>query len=60
MRLKQLTEDLMEVSKISSGNIELDMQQINMVELIYQTGGSLTRFLKRKGLPLSPGFPKNR
>lgn len=39
MRLKQLTEDLMEVSKISSGNIELDMQQINMVELIYQTGG---------------------
>ena len=32
-RLKQLTEDLVEASKISSGNIHLDMQNIDMVEL---------------------------
>ena len=33
-RLKQLTEDLVEVSQITSGSIRLDMQPINMVELI--------------------------
>ena len=34
-RLKQLTEDLVEASKISSGNIKLDMQKIDFVELLY-------------------------
>lgn len=29
-RLKQLTEDLVEASKISSGNIQLDMQTIRI------------------------------
>ena len=38
-RLKQLTEDLVETSKITSGNVKLDMQKIDMVELLYQTGG---------------------
>lgn len=38
-RLKQLTEDLVEASKISSGNITLDMKEINLVELLQQTAG---------------------
>ena len=58
MRLKQLTEDLMEVSKISSGNIELDMQQINMVELIYQTGGEFNEIFEEKGLTIITRLPK--
>ncbi|MCM1257995.1 MAG: HAMP domain-containing histidine kinase [Roseburia sp.] len=58
MRLKQLTEDLMEVSKISSGNIELDMQPINMVELIYQTGGEFNEIFEEKGLTIITRLPK--
>lgn len=58
MRLKQLTEDLMEVSKISSGNIELDMQVINMVELIYQTGGEFNEIFEEKGLTIITRLPK--
>ena len=38
-RLKQLTADLVEASKISSGNVKLDMQVIDLVELVYQTSG---------------------
>ena len=38
-RLRQLTEDLVEASRISSGNITLQMTRINFVELIYQTAG---------------------
>ncbi len=58
LRLKQLTEDLMEVSKISSGNIELDMQVINMVELIYQTGGEFNEIFEDKGLTIITRLPK--
>ena len=37
LRLKQLMDDLVEVSKITSGNITLDMQPINMVEPVSYT-----------------------
>ena len=36
---EHLTEDLVEASKISSGNITLQIQKINLVELVYQTAG---------------------
>lgn len=58
MRLKQLTEDLMDFSKISSGNIELDMQSINLVELIYQTGGEFNEIFEEKGLTIITRLPK--
>lgn len=38
-RLKQLTEDLVEVSRISSGNIELERVPIDFGELLRQTMG---------------------
>ncbi len=38
-RLKRLTEDLVEASKASSGNIKLKMEQINVVELVKQVSG---------------------
>ncbi|MBQ8982537.1 MAG: hypothetical protein IJ079_03020 [Lachnospiraceae bacterium] len=38
-RLKQLTEDLVEVSKISSGNIELECMPIDLGELVRQSVG---------------------
>lgn len=38
-RLKTLTEDLVEASKASSGNIKLEMNDIDLVELVQQTNG---------------------
>ncbi len=38
-RLKQLTEDLVEASKISSGSITLEWEELNLVELLRQTAG---------------------
>lgn len=38
-RLKTLTEDLVEASKASSGNIKLEMSNIDIVELVQQTNG---------------------
>ncbi len=58
LRLKQLMEDLVEVSKITSGNITLDMQPINMVELIYQTGGEFNEIFENMGLTIITRLPK--
>ena len=38
-KLKQLTEDLVDVAKISSGNIKIDLQRTDFVELVNQTIG---------------------
>lgn len=48
-RLKKLTEDLVEASKASSGNIKLNMEKLNVKELIKQISGEFEdRFAKRK------------
>ena len=56
-RLKQLTEDLVEVSKITSGNVHLEMQTIDMVELIYQTGGEFNERFEASGLTIVTKLP---
>ncbi len=38
-RLKQLTEDLVEASKISSGTLSVELTKINLVEMVQQTIG---------------------
>jgi signal transduction histidine kinase len=49
-RLKQLTDDLVEASKISSGNIVLNMGRINMSELVQQTIGEFSDKFDASGL----------
>ncbi len=49
-RLKQLTDDLVEASKISSGNIVLDFEKINIVELINQSIGEYEDKFAEHGL----------
>lgn len=49
-RLKQLTDDLVEASKISSGNIVLHWEKINLVELINQTIGEFSEKFENKAL----------
>lgn len=51
-RLKQLTEDLVEASKISSGNIELQCDKLDLVELMNQTIGEFTERFEEKNLKL--------
>ena len=56
-RLKQLTEDLVEASKISSGNIVLDMRPINLGELVWQTNGEFEEKFSARGLEIVSKIP---
>ncbi|MBO4750627.1 MAG: hypothetical protein J5546_09940 [Lachnospiraceae bacterium] len=49
-RLKDLTDDLVEASKISSGNIELNLEVLNLGELLNQTIGELSEKLEAANL----------
>ncbi|MBP5198077.1 MAG: HAMP domain-containing histidine kinase [Lachnospiraceae bacterium] len=51
-RLKTLTEDLVEVSRISSGNINLEMGKINLFELVNQAAGEFADKFEDSGLSL--------
>lgn len=51
-RLKQLTEDLVEASKISSGNIKLEFITLNLNELIQQMNGEFDERFENKKLTL--------
>ena len=51
-RLKQLTEDLVEASKASSGTIELQITTLNYGELVNQTNGEFEEKFARSGLTL--------
>ena len=56
-RLKQLTDDLVEASKISSGNISLNMEKLNLVELIHQSVGEFSEKFEEKNLKMMLGMP---
>ncbi len=49
-KLKQLTEDLVEASKISSGNISIQLSKLNFVELVNQTIGEFYEKLEKNDL----------
>ncbi len=51
-RLKQLTEDLVEASKISSGVITLDIQEINLKQLLQQAVGEFDEKFRERNLDL--------
>lgn len=57
-RLKQLTEDLVEASKISSGNITLQMDTLNFVELVNQTAGEFNEKFEARGLTAVTRLPR--
>lgn len=57
-RLKRLTEDLVEASKATSGNIKLNIENINVKELINQISGEFEDKLKERNLELIKKMPK--
>lgn len=63
-RLKILTDDLVEASKLSSGVIKLEFDKLNLVELIKQSAGEYEEKFAEKNLevvmdlPMSPVYVK--
>jgi signal transduction histidine kinase len=51
-RLKNLTEDLVEASKVSSGNVKLEFIKINFNELVFQTIGEFSEKFAARGLEI--------
>lgn len=58
-RLKKLTEDLVEASKASSGNIKLNMEKLNVKELIKQVRGEFEDKFKEKELEIIETLPED-
>lgn len=56
-RLKTLTEDLVEASKVSSGNIKLEIGKIDLVEMIWQTNGEFEEKFTMRHLELVASLP---
>lgn len=56
-RLKTLTEDLVEVSKASSGNLKLEVTDIDLVELVQQTNGEFEERFDQRHLKIISDFP---
>ena len=56
-RLKTLTEDVVEASKVSSGNINLQLMDVNLVEMMNQTTGEFAEKFEHKNLELIQTLP---
>ena len=57
-RLKKLTEDLVEASKVSSGNVKLNLEDINLKELFNQTIGEFKDRFEEKSLKIETTVPE--
>lgn len=57
IRLKTLIEDLFEISKTQSGDVELHLEKLNIIELFYQSLGEMEERLSEKNLNLIVNVP---
>ena len=57
-RLKELTEDVVEASKVSSGNINLEYMTLDLVEMIHQTGGEFQEKFDKRNLSVVMNLPE--
>lgn len=57
-RLKRLTEDLVEASKASSGNIKLNIEKLNVNELLKQVSGEFEDKFKSRNLEEVMSLPE--
>lgn len=57
-RLKKLTEDVVEASKASSGNLKLNIEEIDLIELLNQTIGEFKDKFEEKNLKIVVQKPK--
>lgn len=57
-RLKTLTEDVVEASKVSSGNISLEYMDVDLRELVQQTEGELAEKFAARNLSVVLNMPE--
>lgn len=57
LRLKKLIEDLVEASKVSSGNVKLNIEVIDLKELLAQTIGEFEDRFENKNLKIDIEIP---
>lgn len=55
--LKHLTEDLVEASKASSGNVSLNIDEMDFVSMVQQADGEFEEKYAERGLKLISNFP---
>ncbi|MBO0601537.1 HAMP domain-containing histidine kinase [Sporosarcina sp. E16_3] len=58
-RLKTLIEDLFEVSKMASGNLELNKQRVDMTQLLQQALAEHEEEISKSGLDFRVNFPES-
>jgi len=58
-RLKVLTEDVVEASKVSSGNINLEFMNVDLVEMLYQANGEFAERFEQKNLQVIMKLPED-
>lgn len=56
-RLKTLTKDVVEASKVSSGNISLEYMDVDLVEMIQQTEGEMAEKFEARNLKMIVNLP---
>lgn len=56
-RLKTLTADVVEASKVSSGNISLEYMDVDLVEMIQQTEGEMAEKFEARNLKMIVNLP---
>ena len=56
-RLKSLTEDVVEASKASTGNLSLEMADLDFIEMLYQVMGEFEERFSEHHLMLMTHFP---
>ena len=57
-RLKTLTEDVVEASKVSSGNISLEYMDVDLRELVQQTEGEMAEKFEARNLTVVLNIPE--
>ena len=57
-RLGQLMADLVDASKVTSGNIAVNMEVINLGELVKQAGGEFESRLEERGIQMISSLPE--
>lgn len=58
IRLKQLTEDMVEVAKASSGNLSLEMVKLDLTEFLQQAVGEMEYKFPERNLELVVSLPE--
>lgn len=59
-RLKVLIQDLFEISKANSGNVELSLEKVEVSELLNQSLAELDEKIKKSKLNFKTNFPKEK